>query len=375
MQNSLFDLENRYTSLSQTGDPLERLNALIDWEIFRPLLARIDAKARKSAAGRKPTCRLLLFKMLLLQRLHGLSDERLQYQVTDRLSFMRFLGIELAGNIPDARTVWAFRESLRHHQLVEALFERLNQALRDQGITLKSGQIIDATFVPVPSQRNSRDDNALIKAGAVPLAWVQSQANTDTDSKTNANTNIPPQFHKLAHKDLDARWTKKGGQRHYGYKNHLNIDKDTKLITACACTPAHVHDSQVLETVLRAPDVGGPTVWADSAYRSEAQEQDLKRSGHDSQIHERAYRNQVLTPTQKLSNTEKSRVRARVEHVFGAMENDMGGIFVRSIGLARAQVNVGLMNLTYNLKRIETLIRLKVFAFDRIGAPTRATAA
>jgi IS5 family transposase len=369
MQNSLFDLENRYTSLSQTGDPLERLGALIDWEIFRPLLARIDDKARKSAAGRKPTCRLLLFKMLLLQRLHGLSDERLQYQVTDRLSFMRFLGVELTGNIPDARTVWACRESLRHHQLVEALFERLNQALRDQGITLKSGQIIDATFVPVPIQRNSREDNALIKAGAVPLAWGQRQADTDT------KTNITPKFHKLAHKDLDARWTQKGGQRHYGYKNHLNIDQDTKLITACACTPAHVHDSQMLEAVLRAPEVGGPTVWADSAYRSQAQEQALQRSGHHSQIHERAYRNQALTETQKLSNTEKSRVRARVEHVFGAMENDMGGIFVRSIGLARAQVNVGLMNLTYNLKRIETLIRLKVFAFDRLGAPARAIAA
>ena len=121
--------------------------------------------------------------------------------------------------------------------------------------------------------------------------------------------------------------------------------------------------------------MGGSTVWADSAYRSEVQEQALQRSGHDSQIHARAYRNQALTETQKLSNTEKSRVRARVEHVFGAMENDMGGIFVRSIGLARAQVNVGLMNLTYNLKRIETLIRLKVFAFDRLGAPTRAITA
>ena len=178
---------------------------------------------------------------------------------------------------------------------------------------------------------------------------------------------------KLDH--YNARWTQKGGQRHYGYKNHLNIDQDTKLITACACTPAHVHDSQMLEAVLRAPEVGGPTVWADSAYRSEAQEQALQRSGHDSQIHERAYRNQALTETQKLSNTKKSRVRARVEHVFGAMENEMGGIFVRSIGLARAQVNVGLMNLTYNLKRIATLIRLKVFAFDRLGAPAQAIAA
>lgn len=113
MQNSLFDLQNRYASLSEAGDPLERLNAVIDGEIFRPILSRIDPAERKSAAGRKPTCRALMFKMLILQRLHNLSDERLQYPVSDRLSFMRFLGIELAGNVPDARTVWAFREALK----------------------------------------------------------------------------------------------------------------------------------------------------------------------------------------------------------------------------------------------------------------------
>ena len=356
MQNSLFDLQNRYASLSEAGDPLERLDAVIDWEIFRPILARIDPTERKSAAGRKPLCRVLMFKLLILQRLYNLSDERLQYQVSDRLSFMRFLGLELAGNVPDARTVWAFREALKEHKLVDALFERLNQALAELGVELKSGQIIDATFVPVPIQRNGRENNALIKANAVPIDWGKTPA-------------------KLAQKDIDARWTKKGGQNHYGFKNHINIDKDTKLIAASACTDASVHDSQVLDVVLRDEATGGKAVWADSAYRSDEQEQSLNASQHESQIHERAYRNKPLTEVQELSNTEKSRVRARVEHVFGAMENDMGGIFLRSIGAARARVGVGLMNLTYNLKRIETLIRLKVFVFDRVGAPvTQATA-
>lgn len=359
MQNSLFDLENRYASLSKTGDPLERLNAIIDWEIFLSILERIDAKERKSKAGRKPICRILMFKMLILQRLHGLSDERLQYQVTDRLSFMRFLGVELAGNVPDARTVWAFRESLKERKLAEVLFDRLNQALAEMGIELKSGQIIDATFVPVPIQRNGRDNNALIKAGAVPIQWGQ-----DTE-----------QPNKLAHKDTDARWTKKGGQNHYGYKNHINIDKDTKLIASHACTDASVHDSQVFEAVLRNQDAGGGQVWADSAYRSEEQEQSLKDSEHTSQINERAYRGKPLSESQKISNKAKSRVRARVEHVFGHMENSMGGIFVRSIGIARAKVGVTLMNLAYNLSRVEVLIRNKTFGFERISAPKIATAA
>ena len=325
MQNSLFDLQNRYASLSEAGDPLERLNAVIDWEIFRPILARIERAERKSAAGRKPTCRLRLFKLLILRRLNHLSDERLQYQVSDRLSFMRFLGLELAGNIPDARTVWVFREALKEQQLVDALFERLNQVLAGLGVELNSGQItgwpraIDATFVPVPIQRNGRENNALIKADAVPIDWGKNKA-------------------ILVQKDMDVRWTKKGGQNHYGYKNHINIDKATKLIAASACTDASVHDSQVLDAVLRDEAEGGKEVWADSAYRSDEQEQNLKDSQHSSQIHERAYRNKPLTPAQELSNTEKSRVRARVEHVFGAMENDMGGIVLRSIGAARAKV-------------------------------------
>jgi len=349
MQNSLFDLQNRYARLSEAGDPLERLNAVIDWEIFRPILARLDSSERKSAAGRKPTCRVLMFKLLILQRLNNLSDERLQYQVSDRLSFMRFLGLELAGTVPDARTVWAFREALKQHHLVDALFDGLNQALAALGVELKSGQIIDATFVPVPIQRNGREVNALIKENAVPIDWGKTPA-------------------KLAQKDIDARWTKKGGQSHYGYKNHINIDKDTKLIVASTCTDASVHDSQVLDAVLRDEAIGGKEVWADSAYRSDEQEQSLTESQHESRIHERAYRNKPLTEVQERSNTAKSRVRARVEHVFGHMENSMGGIFLRSIGAARAKLGVGLMNLTYNLARIEILIRTQVFSFDRVSA-------
>lgn len=350
MQTSFFDLENRYASLSESGDPLERLNAVIDWEIFRPILEKIDAKDRKSAAGRKPICRVRMFKLLILQRLHNLSDERLQFQVSDRLSFMRFVGLGLAVEVPDARTVWAFRESLKTHRLIEPLFARLNQALADLGVEMKSGQIIDATFVSVPIERNGREDNALIKQGAVPVAWGKRPA-------------------KRAQKDIDARWTKKGGQRHYGYKNHINIDRDTKLIAAHATTDASVHDSQAFGDVLRDAQSGGQTVWADSAYRSQEREQSLIGTRHDSQIHERAYRNAPLTDAQKSNNTRKSQVRARVEHVFGAMENEMGGLFLRSIGIARAAAGIGLMNLAYNLKRIETLIRLKVFDFGRIAAP------
>jgi IS5 family transposase len=349
MQTSFYDLEERYASLSHAGDPLERLNAVIDWELFRPLLSRLDNKPRKSNAGRKPLDRVLMFKLLILQRLHNVSDEQLQYQVTDRLSFMRFLGLDLAADVPDARTVWAFREQLRTQALVEPLFECLHEALGALGVALKSGQIVDATFVPIPIQRNSREDNALIKANAVPIEWSDKPA-------------------MRQQKDIDARWTKKNGQNHYGYKNHINIDRSTKLITRGVCTAAHVHDSQAFAEVLRSAQEGGEQVWADSAYRSQEQEQALPVSGHDSQINERAYKDQPLSEAQTQSNRSKSSVRSRVEHIFATMENECGGIFLRCIGLARAKVGAGLMNLTYNLKRIEVLIRQRVFAFDRVIA-------
>lgn len=353
MQSSFFDLDNRYAQLSKLRDPLVELNRVIDWELFRAPLSKIAQKPRKSAAGRKPIDRVLLFKMLVLQRLYNLADEALEYQVKDRLSFMRFLGLSLGGVVPDAKTMWVFREELKEHKLTEELFERFHECLRALNVELKSGQIEDATFVTVPIQRNKREENALIKEGAVPIEWGKKP-------------------HKLAQKDTDAHWTKKNGESVYGYKDHINVDRDTKLITSWEDTPAQVHDSQMLEAVLRGTEEGGAEIHADSAYRSAEQETRLDRMGHVSHIHEKGTRNQPLTDEQKSSNREKSRVRSRVEHVFGAMTNDMGGICIRTIGSARARVQIGLMNLTYNIKRVALLIRKRHWNFDRVIAPAAA---
>jgi IS5 family transposase len=350
MQSSFFDLDNRYAQLNKLRDPLIELNRVIDWELFRAPLSVLSDKPRKSAAGRKQIDRVLLFKMLVLQRLYNLADESLEYQVKDRLSFMRFLGLDLSASVPDARTMWVFREELKERGLTEKLFERFHECLRALNVELKSGQIVDATFVTVPVQRNSREENALIKEGAVPAEWGKNP-------------------HKLAQEDADARWTKKNGQSIYGYKDHVNVDRGTKLIAAWEAAPAQVHDSRVLEAVLRAPSVGGTEIHADSAYRSEGQEARLKKAGYVSKIHEKGARDRPLTEERQASNREKSKTRVRVEHVFGTMTNDMRGICIRTIGSARAHVQIGLMNLTYNIKRVVALIRKKHWDFDRVIAP------
>ena len=170
-QLGFFDAERRLADLSAKGDPLEAIDRLVPWESFR---ADIEAvvltpdETRKSNSGRKPVDAIVMFRMLVLQALHNLSDEQAEYQARDRLSFTRFLRLGLEDGIPDATTLWLFREKLAKARLIDKLFERFDQHLAAQGYLARGGQMIDATIVPVPKQRNSRDENEAVKAGRMP---------------------------------------------------------------------------------------------------------------------------------------------------------------------------------------------------------------
>jgi IS5 family transposase len=334
-QPSFFDFCERQTKLLRTRDFLDRVNRFVVWELFRPDLDKALGRKHRDKSGRPPYDVVLMFKVLVLQALYNLSDEQTEYQILDRLSFMRFLGLELHDDVPDARTIWVFREQLIAAEAVEKLFERFDAMLDAAGFAASGGQIVDATFVEVPRQRNNRDDNETIKKGEVPADWSDK---------------------KKAHKDTDARWTKKNNTTFYGYKNHVNVDRKHKLIRKYKVTDASVHDSQELDSVLD-PRNDSQETWADSAYRSEEQEARLKDKGCASHIHERAYRNKPLTPEQDAANTARSRVRVRVEHVFGHIETAMNGCWVRTIGLMRAQAKIGLEILAYNVSRFTFLMR------------------
>jgi IS5 family transposase len=273
-----------------------------------------------------------MFKMLVLQKLYNISDEALEYQVNDRLSFMRFLGFGLEDKVPDATTVWLFREDLQKHGLIDELFEQFDFYLQQQGYAAQGGQIVDATLIPVPIQRNSSKENEQIKQGQQPQEWAETP-------------------HKARQKDIDARWTKKNNKSHFGYKNHISIDVEYGFIRGYAVSDASVHDSQMLGAVLD-DDNAEVGVWADSAYRSEAIEEVLDSMGFDSHIHERSYRNRPLSEQQQQENRERSKTRAKVEHVFGDWTTSMGGKVLRTIGIERAKTNLGLKNLVYNFKRL-----------------------
>lgn len=340
-KKSLFDEQFAIEKLSEIGNPLEKISTVIDFEMFRTTLEnKLLNTNKKNNAGAKPFDVVLMFKILILQRYYGLGDKQVEYQILDRSSFKNFLGFETGDKIPDEKTVWAFRENLTKSGLIETLFNEFKSFLETKQLILNEGQMIDASFTVAPRQRNTREENEKIKKGEGGDLWKDKP-------------------HKKSHKDIDARWTKKNNENFYGYKNHAKVDTKSKFINTYAVTSASVHDSQATDDLLNENDEG-QELYADSAYTGENQEETIASYKMKNKVHEKGYRNNPLTEEKKKKNTEKSRTRARVEHVFGFMEQSMNGLKLKSIGIGRATGIIGLINLTYNLFRYEQVIRLNI---------------
>jgi transposase len=207
-----WDQDIRLSKLSHLGDPLEKLNNGINFELFREVLEEKLSKLPKAPGGRPPYDYVLMFKILILQRYYNLSDDQVEYQINDRMSFMRFLDLRIADDVPDSKTVWLFREQLTDLSLEKELFDLFLQELERLHLVVNEGKIIDASFIEVPRQRNTREQNKEIKQGRVPEEFKQNP-------------------HKHSQKDTDARWTKKNRQSFFGYKNHVKEDAKNKLIT------------------------------------------------------------------------------------------------------------------------------------------------
>lgn len=331
-QPGFFDLNDRETLLERLGDPLPKIEAIVDWEGFRSELERIRDKPRKSKAGRKPYDAVLMFKILVLQQMYNLGDDQTEYQIRDRYTFCRFLGLTPEGRVPDAKTIWLFREQLVQRGLIESLFEAFSAQIEHAGYRARKGQIVDASIVAAPKQRNSREENAQIKAGEPPEKWSKP---------------------KRRQKDVQARWTKKHGKSHYGYKNHISTDRQHKLVRGWQATAANVHDSQVFDELID-PVNTSADIWADSAYRSQDNEQALAARGYRSHIHRKGQAGKPLSSRANEANRKRSKVRARVEHIFG-QQAAMGGKLIRTIGMSRAKFKIGMMNLVYNIRRMSWL--------------------
>jgi len=222
-QAGFFDLDDRLKELSAKGDHLERLSAIVDFELFRADLVRAVPRSDGSKGGRPAFDLVFMFKVLLLQASHSLSDERTEFLIKDRLSLMRFLRLGLADPVPDANTIWTFREALTRAQLggepaIQVLFRSYEAALTRAGFLAMGGQIIDASIVAAPKQRNTDEEKREIKAGRIPHAWRDKRA-------------------KLAQKDRDARWTVKfsAGQTSQARPKGPGCPLDREVLQGQAC--------------------------------------------------------------------------------------------------------------------------------------------
>jgi len=338
-KKGLYDEQFAIERLSDIGNPLEKISNVIDFEVFRNTLeAKLLNTNKKNNAGAKPFDVVMMFKILILQRYYGLGDKQVEFQIIDRTSFKKFLGLETGDKVPDEKTVWAFRETLTNSGVVTELFNQFLQFLQEKGLIFNEGKLIDASFTVAPRQRNTREENEKIKKGEGNDLWND-------------------QPNKKKHKDIDARWTKKNGEKYYGYKNHAKVDSKSKFINTYTVTDASVHDSQALDNLLDKKDKG-QVLYADSAYTGEKQKKVIRKYKLKNRVHEKGYRGTPLTDKQKAKNKIKSKTRVRVEHVFGFMEQSMNGLVVKSVGIIRATGIIGLINLTYNLFRFEQVKRL-----------------
>ena len=352
-QAGFFDVDDRLKRLSDLGDQLEAFRAAVDFEMFRPDLDAALAYSDGAQGGRPPFDPVMMFKVLVIQAANNLSDERAEFLINDRLSFMRFLGLGLSDRIPDARTIWLFREKLTKAGTIGPLFERFDATLRQSGYIAMSGQIVDASLIAAPRQRNTNEEKAAIKEGRVPDGWKDKPA-------------------KLRQKDRDARWTLKFTKAKpredgappvdlaipvFGYQNHISIDRGFGFIRKWSATDAAAYEGCRLREGLLDKTNTTSAVWADTAYRSKANEQFMEKNGFVSHVHRKKPKGRIMPAAIRRANNAKSKIRSKVEHVF-ADQKDRMDLFIRTIGIARATVKIGLANLVYNLKRLIFLRRI-----------------
>ena len=336
----LFDEFVQTLDVAAFATPLMRVGRMVEWRVFEPGIESAILSEARGPVGRPRFAPLLMFKVLVLQRLHGLADDATSFQITDRNSFRAFLGLTPGDAVPDGETIGDFRQALISAKAIESLFDIfLRHLQKEHGPALaKQGVMVDASFCEVPGQRNSREENARIKAGEVPQA-------------------IEDRPKVKAHRDLDARWTKRNHEAYYGYKDHVKVDVKDKLILKAAVTPASVHDSQAFDELIEA---GDKVVYADSAYGSAAIAAGPAPKNVEPQINEKGTRGHPLADGQKAGNREKSKTRSRVEHVFAQMSGGMKALYQRCIGMARNAACLVMTSLVYNMLRFEQIKRLKL---------------
>lgn len=346
-QSGLFGLSDHMKRLSADGDPLAVLSQVIDFEAFRPTLVTALAYSHGAKGGRPPYDPVVMLKVLVLAAQNNVSDARMEWLIRDRLSWLRFLGFDLGAATPDANTIRMFRERLTNAGALDTLFGDFDRQLKERGYLPMGGQIVDATLVAAPKQRNTEAERMAVKEGkSAAEIWPDEPA-------------------KARQKDTDARWTLKFAKARpaadgrpqadiaipsFGYKSSISICRAFGFIRKGKTTDGARYDGRMLRDVVT-NDNTASDVWGDTAYRSQSNEHWLKSQGRVSRIHRRKPKGKPMPANVRRGNATKSSVRARVEHVFAHQKAKMG-LFIRTIGIKRAEAKITLANLAFNMHRL-----------------------
>jgi len=329
VKSSLFAAEERESKLNKLGDVLQSLDEHIDFTALSCAIDKAAPRPSRAKGGRPPFASELMVRVLVVQQMFNLSDKQMEYQLLDRLSFQRFVGLRQSSQIPDRTTIWTFRERLIQADASDCIFEAVNQQLASQGYVARGGQMIDASIVPAPIQHMSRDEKAQIKEQAMPSDWSPE---------------------KRRQKDVDATWTKKHGKSFFGFKLSASTDNRYKLIRKIKVSTASAHDTLHLEDVLDESNTSRD-IYADKGYADGEREERLKESGWRPRIQRKAKKGKNISACQKQRNKRISKTRVRVEHPFASLAQ-MGGKVVRGIGLGRATLHLNWKVATYNMRRM-----------------------
>jgi IS5 family transposase len=292
---------------------LDRISALVEWSRFEMLLRGLQTRG----PGRPGDPAVVMFKLVLLQALYGLSDAQTEEAVADRLSFRRFAGLSLADPVPDHTTLCRFRNELVAAGLMEHLFGELDRQLDQAGVVLKRGTMLDATVIKTQAAR-------------------------------------PPAAGGPA-RDPQAGFGRRSGGLGftYGYKAHVGVDEGSGLIRAVEASAANVPDTVLAERLVRGDE---RAVWGDGAYHTKAREAALKGKGQKVRLMRRPNKHHPQLPPRLVRyNRLIARRRAAVETTFATLKRWMGLRAIRYVGLAKAAAQITLAALAFNLRRWASL--------------------
>jgi IS5 family transposase len=314
---------SRRRKQSRAVATLAKIDSVVNWQALVNIVQVID-KSNTDKGGRKPLPFDWKVKMLFLQYAFNLGDEELEDQLIDRLSFQKFVGINFDQEIPDFTTLWYFKEALLRHKLMDRIFSSINHQLELNGLILKKGTIADATII-------ESDNKPLSK-----------QKRKELESKPSVQI------------DTEAKSTEKNGKKYFGYKGHIGVDVESKLIRKRKFTPASVHDSQAFEEVLSGDE---KSIWADKAYPIDQHKRIARTVGIFYGVLDKKKKGKELSGKQQKRNKQKSSVRAAVEHPFAFMRKKLKMGLAMAKNMARNALRFDMNCILYNVLRADWLLK------------------